>query len=174
MGICFGSFLGYLNSCQQIFMEKFAVGELFALYFGCLALVLGVASLLNSRIVQKYGMQNICERSTMAIILCSAAFLVVNLILDVHLWMFLIYAASIFFAFGLMFGNLNAIAMEPMGHIAGVASAVTGAMSSAMSMTIGAIIGQLYDGTLIPVVSGFLGLNILTLLMMKTAARGSH
>lgn len=171
MGICFGSFLGYLNSCQQIFMEKFAVGDLFAVYFGTLALVLGVASLLNSRIVQKFGMQNICERSTLAIILCSAVFLTVNLVTDVELWMFLIYAASIFFAFGLMFGNLNAIAMEPMGHIAGVASAVTGAMSSAMSMTIGAVIGQLYDGTLIPVVGGFLGLNILTLMMMRAAGR---
>nr|AMP57199.1 efflux_Bcr_CflA [uncultured bacterium] len=173
MGICFGSFLGYLNSCQQIFMEKFAVGEMFAVYFGCLALTLGVASLLNSRIVAKFGMQHICERSTLAIILFSATFLAVNLMVDVQLWMFLVFAASIFFAFGLMFGNLNAIAMEPMGHIAGIASAVTGAMSSAMSMTIGAVIGQLYDGTLIPVVTGFLVLNILTLAMMKAAGRHS-
>lgn len=171
MGICFGSFLGYLNSCQQIFMEKFAVGEKFALYFGALALVLGVASLLNSRIVQKFGMQKICERSTFAIILISALFLAVNLTVDVELWMFLAFAASIFFAFGLMFGNLNAIAMEPMGHIAGIASAVTGAMSSAMSMTIGAVIGQLYDGTLIPVVTGFLVLNMVSFTMMRVAGR---
>lgn len=171
MGICFGSFLGYLNSCQQIFMEKFTVGDLFALYFGALALMLGVASLLNSRIVARCGMQHICEYSTLAIILFSALFLAVNFITDVELWMFLAFAASIFFAFGLMFGNLNAIAMEPMGHIAGIASAVTGAMSSAMSMTIGAVIGQLYDGTLIPVVAGFLVLNIFTYVMMKAAGR---
>jgi DHA1 family bicyclomycin/chloramphenicol resistance-like MFS transporter len=171
MGICFGSFLGYLNSCQQIFMEKFAVGEMFAIYFGALALTLGAASLLNSRIVAKFGMQHICEYSTAAIILFSALFLAVNLMVDVQLWMFLVFAASIFFAFGLMFGNLNAIAMEPMGHIAGIAAAVTGAMSSAMSMAIGSTIGQLYDGTLIPVVGGFLGLNILSFIMMKAAGR---
>lgn len=171
MGICFGSFLGYLNSCQQIFMEKFMVGQMFAVYFGGLALTLGVASLMNSRIVQKFGMQYICERATLAIILASAAFLAVNVMVDVELWMFLVFAASVFFAFGLMFGNLNAIAMEPMGHIAGVASAVTGAMSSAMSMTIGAIIGQLYDGTLIPVVAGFVVLNMISLSFMRLAGK---
>lgn len=171
MGICFGSFLGYLNSCQQIFMEKFAVGQMFAVYFGALALTLGAASLMNSRIVQKYGMQKICERSTLAIIISSAIFLAINYMVDIELWMFLGFAATIFFAFGLMFGNLNAIAMEPMGHIAGVAAAVTGAMSSAMSMTIGATIGQLYDGTLIPLVTGFVALNILTFLFMKLAGR---
>ena len=130
MGFLFGSFIGYLNSCQQIFQVQFGVGNKFALYFGALALVLGVASLVNSRIVQKIGMRFICTESTLCLIAASAIFLVVNLTMDVELWMFLTYATVIFFFFGLMFGNLNAIAMEPMGHIAGIASAVTGAVSS--------------------------------------------
>jgi DHA1 family bicyclomycin/chloramphenicol resistance-like MFS transporter len=70
---------------------------------------------------------------------------------------------------GLMFGNLNAIAMEPMGHIAGMASAVIGAVSSMISLGLGTLIGQSYDGTLTPVTAGFLALNILSLLILYYA-----
>ncbi len=172
MGFLFGSFIGYLSSCQQIFQVQFGVGNKFALYFGALALVLGVASLVNSRIVQKIGMRLICTESTLCLIAASAIFLIVNLTVDVELWMFLTYATVIFFCFGLMFGNLNAIAMEPMGHIAGIASAVTGAVSSCIALIIGSSIGQLYNGTLIPVVTGFFVLNVFTLVLMKVAAKG--
>jgi len=77
----------------------------------------------------------------------------------------------LFFSFGVMFGNLNSIAMEPMGHIAGVASAVTGAMSSLLSVSLGTLIGQLYNGTLIPLTIGFLVLNLISLILMKAAGK---
>ena len=70
--------------------------------------------------------------------------------------MFVIYASVLFFCFGLVFGNINAMAMEPMGHVAGIAAAIIGSTSSIMSMSIGTIIGQMYNGTLIPVTAGFL------------------
>ena len=155
MGITFGGLIGYLNSSQQIFQMQFETGNMFAVYFGLLASVIGVASLLNSRIVQKYGMRYICRRSTLVIIIASG--------------MFLIYAAILFFSFGMMFGNLNAIAMEPMGHIAGIASALIGAGSSVISLFLGTMIGQLYDGTLTPVTLGFLGLGIISLAIMRFA-----
>jgi DHA1 family bicyclomycin/chloramphenicol resistance-like MFS transporter len=171
MGIMFGSFIGYLNSSRQIFQEQFHVGEAFALYFGGLALILGVASLVNSRIVQRVGMRYVCHRATLGIIIASLVFLAVQLTVPVQLWMFVAYAAVLFFSFGLMFGNLNAISMEPMGHIAGIASAVTGATSSAMSTIIGAIIGQYYDGTLLPIVIGFVVFNTLSLGLMLLAEK---
>lgn len=171
MGICFGSLIGYLNSSQQVFQVMFGTGEAFTLYFGALALVLGAASLLNSRIVQKYGMRRICYVASSCVVIASAAFLVVNLNVEVELWMFMTYASVLFFSFGVMFGNLNSIAMEPMGHIAGVASAVTGAMSSLLSVSLGTLIGQLYNGTLIPLTVGFLVLNLISLTLMKAAGK---
>lgn len=171
MGICFGSLIGYLNSCRQIFQEQFGTGDAFAFYFGGLALVIGFASLLNSRIVGKYGMQAICLRATLLIITVSAIFLAVNLTIPVALWMFVTYAAIMFFCFGMMFGNLNAIAMEPMGHIAGIAAAVVGSTSSLISLSVGTYIGQSYDNTLIPVVTGFLVLNIISLCFMLFAGK---
>jgi len=169
MGICFGAFLGYLNTSQQIFQVQFGAGKMFAIYFGLLALVLGVASLLNSRFVEKLGMHYICLRSFFAIVVSSAVFLAAHLLVDIQLWMFLMYAAVIFFSFGLVFGNLNALAMEPMGHIAGIASAVIGCVSSLISMGLGAMIGQLYNNTLIPIASGFLVLGIFSILIMLFA-----
>ncbi len=170
MGLCFGSFLGYLNSSQQIFQIQFGAGELFAMYFGILALVLGAASLTNSRFVEKLGMRQICLKSYSCIVAASAIFLAVNLYMEVSLWMFMTYAVFLFFCFGLLFGNLNSIAMEPMGHIAGIAAAITGSVSSIISMLIGAYIGQLYDNTLIPIVSGFIIFGSLAILIIKNTS----
>lgn len=171
MGLCFGSFIGYLGASQQIFQEQFGVGEAFALYFGALALILGVASLTNSRIVGKVGMRPICLRAMSAIIISSFIFLILQQFTPVTLPLFFIYVAILFFSFGLMFGNLNAIAMEPMGEIAGMASALTGAVSSLFSLTLGTFIGQMYNHTLIPLTCGFLVLGVISFLLMLSEYR---
>jgi DHA1 family bicyclomycin/chloramphenicol resistance-like MFS transporter len=169
MGLFFGSFLGYLNSSQQIFQDLFQTGKLFTIYFGVLALVFGVASLVNARFVQKWGMDYLCNRAVLGIIISSAIFLMVLVLLPTSLWSFMIYASVLFFCFGLVFGNVNAMAMEPMGHVAGIASAIIGATSSIMSMLIGTAIGQMYNGTLVPVTSGFLILGIAALVILQLA-----
>lgn len=172
MGLCFGSFIGYLGASQQIFQDQFGVGEAFSLYFGGLALVLGVASLLNSHVVVWLGMRNICLYAMGSIVLASALFLLLHGLVDsITLPMFLAYAALLFFAFGLMFGNLNAIAMEPMGEVAGMAAAITGAVSSIISLTLGTLIGQMYNNTLIPITCGFLGLGSIAWLLMRLEKR---
>lgn len=176
MGICFGSFMGYLNSAQQIFYTQFNSGDMFSLYFGLLAMVMASASLTNSRIVERLGMYYICLRAFCAVILWSALFLVLHAFVDIQLWMFLLYAAVLFFNFGLVFGNLNAIAMEPMGHIAGLATAVIGFASSLISMGLGSFIGQLYNNTLIPMVTGFLILGgiCITIMLLVEKTRVKH
>lgn len=175
MGLCFGSFIGYLGASQQIFQDQFGVGEAFSLYFGGLALVLGVASLANARLVGKLGMRPICRYAMGMIVLASAMFLALHYLVEiVTLQMFVGYAAVLFFSFGMMFGNLNAIALEPMGEIAGMASALTGAFSSLISLSLGTLIGQMYNGTLIPITLGFLTLGCGTFLLMKWEARLHH
>lgn len=169
MGLFFGSFMGYLNSSQQIFQELFNTGKMFTVYFGVLALLFGAASMVNARFVQKWGMEYLCSRATMGIILSSGIFLIIQLITPPVLWHFLIYAAVLFFCFGLVFGNVNAMAMEPMGHVAGIASAVIGATSSILSMVIGTTIGQMYDSTLIPLTCGFVFLATLCLVILNLA-----
>jgi DHA1 family bicyclomycin/chloramphenicol resistance-like MFS transporter len=162
-GLVFGALLGYLNSCLQIFQSLYQAGDAFALYFGALAFTLGIASLLNARLVQRFGPRQICLRALWCMASTSALLLVLQFVLVTPLWLFMGYAAIIFFCFGLLFGNLNALAMEPMGHIAGLASAIIGALSSVISITSGTLIGQLFNHTLFPLIGGFLLLSLLAL-----------
>ncbi|KZN13707.1 multidrug effflux MFS transporter [Marinomonas sp. TW1] len=172
MGLFFGSFIGYLNSSQQIFQVQFETGNMFSLYFGLLALVLGVSSLINARVVESYGARHIAFRAICLVVVASAIFLSLHAFVDINLWMFMLYASVLFFCFGLLFGNVNALAMEPMGHVAGIASAIIGSVSSIMSMSIGTVIGQLYDNTLIPISAGFVIMGSLALAIMFWAEKG--
>ncbi len=171
MGLAFGSFMGYLNSTRQIFQDLFNTGDWFSVYFGGLALVFGASSLFNARIVQKHGMRRLCRSAVMAVIAGSLCYLAYRAVFGDMLVAFLVYVSVLYFSMGLLFGNLNAIAMEPMGHIAGIASAVIGATSSVISLVLGTLIGQSYDGTLVPVASGFAVLGVCSLMMMRYTNR---
>ncbi|HEU0096142.1 MAG TPA: hypothetical protein VFQ52_06785 [Rhizomicrobium sp.] len=116
-------------------------------------------------------MRNICSHAALAMVAASVIFLALHLAGPVTLPMFLAYAGTLFFAFGLMFGNLNAIAMEPMGELAGIASAIIGAVSSVISLALGTVIGQLYNNTLIPIALGFLALGTVSWLLIHAERR---
>lgn len=170
-GLTFGSFIGYLNSSQQIFQVQFETGKLFSLYFGSLALALGAASMLNSRLVERLGMYHLASRAYLAIVLTSIAFTVIQFYVNIQLWMFMTYMLILFFNLGMVFGNLNAMAMEPMGHVAGIAAAVIGSVSSMMSIIIGTTIGQLYNKTVMPLTGGFLLMSSLALMLLYYSQR---
>lgn len=156
-GFCFGGFIGYLGTSQQIFMQQFGkTGQEFSAYFALLAGVMGIASFTNSKIVMKFGMRPICIYGFLCLSVISLIFLIIQLTgITITFWMFMAYACILFLLFGTLFGNLNAIAMEPMGHVAGMASAIIGASSSILSLILATVIGQLYNGTLIPMTCGF-------------------
>ena len=156
-GFCFGGFIGYLGTSQQIFMQQFGqTGQEFSAYFAVLAGVMGIASFTNSRIVMRFGMRPICIYGFLGLCVISSVFLIIQLSgVSISFWMFMLYACILFLLFGTLFGNLNAIAMEPMGHVAGMASAIIGASSSILSLILASIIGQLYNGTLVPMTCGF-------------------
>ncbi len=173
-GLVFGGFLGYLNSAQQIFQEQFQVGALFPTYFAMLSLAFAAASYVNGKLVIRYGMRKLAIRSIMGLCVFSVVFLVALVPADglAPLWVFLLWGAGAFFCLGAVFGNVNALAMEPFGHIAGIAAALIGSFTSLLSMLLGAVIGQFYDGTLLPLVGGFAFLGIASLCAMSWAGRG--
>jgi DHA1 family bicyclomycin/chloramphenicol resistance-like MFS transporter len=175
-GMIFGAFLGYITSAAQIFLSQYGVGRLFPLYFGGLALAIGAATYANSRLVMRYGMQRLSALAVGLLGGCSIVFLAIAFAAagSPPLWSLMPYLAVAFFCFGLVFGNFNALAMEPLGHIAGVAAAVVGTITSLMSLTLGTLIGQSYDGTVLPLVAGFAVLGLGSLAVMRWAERGRH
>jgi DHA1 family bicyclomycin/chloramphenicol resistance-like MFS transporter len=156
-GCIFGAFIGYLNSTQQIFGEAYGLGAAFPLYFGSLAAGLGVASIINSRLVMRFGMQYLSMRAGIVLAVTAVLLMLTELALGAlpPLWLFMAAFGTIFFCSGVLFGNYNALAMEPMGHIAGSASAIIGTATTGLSLIIGTVIGQAYDGTALPVAIGF-------------------
>ncbi len=171
MGCMFGALIGDLNSAQQIFQVQFGVGEMFVVYFGLQAMAFGVSSHINSKLVEKLGMRHICGQALALMAMVSIIFLGINFLFPIQFWMFFVYGLIVLFCVGLLFGNLNALAMEPMGHIAGIAAAIIGAISNVIAIPLGTIIGQMYDGTLMPMITGFSILSFSALLIMLLGDR---
>jgi len=156
-GCALAPFVGYLSSAQQIFQDAYGTGALFPVYFGVLALAIGVASLVNGRLVLKHGMRPLVTTATVAITLVSIVGWTLAFRFDglPPLWLFMAYLLVVFFFFGLVFGNLNALAMGPLGHIAGVGAAVVAALSTFIALPLGAFVGQNFDGTMYAQIAAF-------------------
>jgi DHA1 family bicyclomycin/chloramphenicol resistance-like MFS transporter len=170
-GLISGAFLGYLNSSQQVFQEQYALGELFPILFGIVALSVGVASLSNTRLVTRFGMRFLVSRALRIIFgLSLVAFLIALLSAgQPPLWLFMTYLMLVFFCVGLLFGNQNSLAMEPLGHMAGIGAAVVGSLSTFISMPLGTIIGQTYNGTIFSLVVGMAVLAGIAILVVRWA-----
>jgi len=169
MGFIFGAFVGYLSSSQQIFQVQYQLHNLFPLYFGILAASIGLASLVNARLVMRFGMRRLSGIALNMITLLSFPFLLFSYAFDGHppLLALMAYLMLVFFFFGILFGNLNALAMEPLGHIAGLGSALIGSVSTLMSVLLGMVIAAAYDNTVMPLLLGFALLGLAGLLVMR-------
>jgi len=149
-GCVLASFVAYLSSAQQIFQDAYGTGALFPLYFGVLALSIGCASLMNGRVVLKHGMRRVAMTATVSITLASVVAWPLALAFDglPPLWLFMAYLLVVFSSVGFLFGNLNALAMEPLGHIAGVGASVVASLPTFIALPLGALVGQNFDGTM--------------------------
>lgn len=156
-GLTFAAVLAYITMAQQVFQEHYQLGERFPLYFGGLALVMMLASFVNSQLVERLGMRLLVLRGAAVLFAASLIYLAIILLNDqsVPLWSFMLYAAMAYFCFGLLFGNMHSLAMEEVGHIAGVAASVVGSVSVLIATILGGIIGSFYNDSITPVVLGF-------------------
>lgn len=166
-GLVYGAMIAFLGTAQQTFAEQYGLGDRFPLYFAGLATALGTSSLVNARLVTRCRMRHISGTALRVSTTSSAFFLCIAIATGGHppLSAFVAYLVIVFFCHGLMFGNFNALAMEPMGHIAGSAAAVIGSMSSLISVAVATPIGRAYDGTVIPLVGGLACLTMVALVI---------
>jgi DHA1 family bicyclomycin/chloramphenicol resistance-like MFS transporter len=167
-GYIFGAFIGYLVSSQQIFTVVFNAGERFPIYFGLLALAIGGASYINSKLVERLGMRKLVLISLCLLILISIGFTAYSIIFQENpsLVIFLVFMMSIFSCVGILFGNCSSLAIEPLGDIAGSATAVINSIQNLISLTLGSLIGGYFNGTTIPMAIGFTLLGVMALFSM--------
>ncbi|WP_375256136.1 multidrug effflux MFS transporter [Yoonia sp.] len=157
--LSFGILFSMLSSTQQVFDQTFGQGDVFHLWFGGIAIVAASSSFLNARLVVKLGMRAIIKAMFTAQILLTLTMIAITAA-DAPYWLafggYVIWVLSNFFQAGLTIGNLNALGMEDMGHIAGLAASVISAVSTVGAVLIAAPIALQFDGTPMPMAIGTL------------------
>ncbi|WNH09942.1 multidrug effflux MFS transporter [Thalassobellus suaedae] len=165
-GFITGSFMVYLSTSQQIFQEQYNLSDMFPYIFASLAISIGLATFLNSRFVVKYGMMRIAYASTIAYATISILYVVLFWSgQNPSIFILLSFFALQFFAVGFLFGNLRALAMQPLGHIAGIGAAINGFISTVMAVPIANYIGGFVKISVLPLFIGFSIFGILSLLV---------
>ena len=163
-GLITGSFMVYLSTSQRIFEQQYNMKEEFPLIFASLAISVGLSTFMNSQLVVKFVMRKIVHFAMLSFVLISLVFIILfssgnNPSIEVLLGFF----ALQFFTIGFLFGNLRALAMEPMGHIAGIGSALNGFISTVMAVPIANYIGKLVIDSVTPLFVGFLICGLVSL-----------
>ena len=166
-GFVTGSFMVYLSTAQQIFQTQYNLKEQFPYIFAGLSIAIGSATFLNATLVLKYGMEKMVTAALISFF--SFSLLYVLLFLGTEnpsIGILLAFFGLQFFAIGFLFGNLRALAMEPIGHIAGIGAAITGFLSTMMAVPISTFIGKFVTATALPLFIGFLICSTMALLIL--------
>lgn len=166
-GFVTGSFMVYLSTAQQIFQNQYNMKEQFPYIFAGLSIAIGSATFLNASLVLKYGMEIMVTAALISFFSFSLLYVLLflgteNPSIDILLAFFGLQ----FFAIGFLFGNLRALAMEPIGHIAGIGAAITGFLSTMMAVPISTFIGKFVTATALPLFIGFLICSTMALLIL--------
>lgn len=166
------SLMGYINSIQQIVFDIFGRPELIAATFAAVALPMAFTSWLNSRIVERIGTRRVAHAGLICFTLAALTHLGLVLGGGVGLWLFIALQGLTMACFGLASANFGALAMQPLGHVAGTASSVQGTIGTIGGALLGLAVGQSFDGTLVPMVGGFAAFGALALLIVAATERG--
>jgi DHA1 family bicyclomycin/chloramphenicol resistance-like MFS transporter len=165
VSLIFGAHIGFISSSQQIFVDVFDAGRTFPLLFAAIALTTGLAAFVNSKLVRRVGMRRLSVTGLVAILVINILHLGIDLAGHETLLVFMLLQGASVFTFGLLAANLNALAMEPMGHIAGTASSMAGFVSTIGGTFIGLAIGLMFNGTVIPLNGAYVVLALVALII---------
>lgn len=167
-GLIWGCLVAYLASSQQVFVSIYGLGASFPLAFAGLATAMAAANMLNARLVQKFGMRRLSHLALVGFVLASCLHVAASWTAIPSFVVVLALLWLAFFAFGFIVSNFNAIAMHPLGEVAGTASSFTGFTTTALGVLTGGTVGRLFDGSTRPLALGFAVLAALALVSVAT------
>jgi DHA1 family bicyclomycin/chloramphenicol resistance-like MFS transporter len=171
-GSVLGSLFAFVFISQQVFTGIYGLGLYFPLAFSGVAIGTAIAGFVNSRFVGRLGMRVMSHGALLGFVAIATIMLVTAKLQMLPLPLFMLLSVSMMFAFGLMISNFTALAMEPQGHIAGTAASLYGSITTLLGISVGASIGQGFDGTLVPFATGFLLCTLAALAVVLVVEKG--
>ncbi|HEX2764191.1 MAG TPA: multidrug effflux MFS transporter [Allosphingosinicella sp.] len=167
-----GALMGYINSIQQLVFDVFHRPELIAVAFAAVALPMAATSYLNSRLVERIGTRGIAHLGLALFTAFAAIHLAAALSGRETFWTFLILQGLTMACFGLASANFGALAMQPLGHVAGTASSVQGTIGTIGGALLGLLVGQSFDFSVVPLAAGFAAFGATALTVLVVTERG--
>jgi DHA1 family bicyclomycin/chloramphenicol resistance-like MFS transporter len=172
VAVMFGALIAYVGMVQQIFAAVFHRASWMPTMFALCAIFMGLASLLNSRIVERLGMRRISHAALLVYIAVTLGHVLVAALGWEQLWTFVVLQSATMACFSLAVSNFGAMALDPLGAIAGIGASLQGFITTFGGALIGAAIGRNFNGTTLPLTIGALGAGILSLVFVLLAERG--
>jgi MFS transporter, DHA1 family, multidrug resistance protein len=170
--LLFGALIAYVAMVQQVFADVFRRPSLMPVMFAVCAVFMGVAAYCNSRLVERLGMRLISHSALLAFIGVAALHLVVAALGREGMWTFVALQGVTMAAFSLAASNFGAMAMEPVGSVAGMGASLQGFISTGAAALVAALIGRTYHGSIVPIPRGALCCGIISLTCVLAAERG--
>lgn len=162
----YSALFSIVSTIQPVYAQTFDRAETFPLFFAASAIISMPASVINAKLVLKSGMRIMIKTALIGIVFTSAAGLALWILGFMNVWVFFAWATCVFVSVGFVFGNLNALAMEPLGHIAGMAASISGAVSAVAAAALAMPISLSFDGTPLSLLTGVLVFEVAALFLM--------
>lgn len=172
MTMMMGGLFGFINSAQQVFDHTFGAARFFTAIFAGIALFMALSSLLNAGIVERLGTRRVSHMALLVYVAAAAVHSMIAMANLDTLASFSLLQAVQMGCFGLVVSNFGAMAMAPLGHLAGTGSSVQGCVTTLGGALIGSLIGQLYDGTTLPLTAGQTATGLIALVFVIYAEHG--
>jgi DHA1 family bicyclomycin/chloramphenicol resistance-like MFS transporter len=170
--VMFGTIMAYVGMVAQIFSEVFHRPKLMPSMFALCAIFMGMAAYLNSRIVERLGMRLISHTALLLFIAVTGLHLLIAALGWEQIWTFVALQSLTMATFSLSISNFGAMAMEPMGSIAGIAASLQGFISTFGGALVGILIGEQFNGTTVPLAAGALCCGFVSLGLVLLAEKG--
>ena len=171
-GVIFGALFSFVASSEQVFRDVFNKPDSFVLWFAGIAGALSIANFTNSRIVERLGMRRVSHSVLFAFLVVATLNTVLMATYGEKLIIFYPLFALTFACFGLIGANFNSLAMEPLGKIAGTGSAAYGFMTTTVASFFGWLVASRFDGSVVPILEGYVGLGVACLAIVLITERG--
>jgi len=172
MMVMFGTIMAYVGMVAQIFGEVFHRPKLMPSMFALCAIFMGMAAYLNSRIVERLGMRRISHTALLLFIAVTGLHVLIAALGLEQIWTFVVLQSLTMATFSLSVSNFGAMAMEPMGSIAGIAASLQGFISTFSGALVGILIGGQFNGTTVPLAAGSMCCGFISLGFVLLAEKG--